>query len=356
MTPPPLTPAPGTDPGARTASPSLWERTTERARLITPGIALSAAAAAVAFAVNQVVPTVSALLIAILIGILLRNATPLPAAVEPGLQVSAKRLLRCGVVLLGLQLVVSDILALGVGMIGVVVAVVVVTLVATLFIGRLLGMTWTQTLLIGCGFSICGAAAVAAVDAVVETEDEEEVVTAIALVVLFGTLAIPLLPLAAHGLGLDPLQTGLWAGASVHEVAQVVAIGGAISSVALSGAVVVKLARVLMLAPLMTVISMWKRRMGSGSTGRKPPIMPLFVAGFIAMVALRWTGLLPAQLLAVAKVVQTGLLAAAMFALGTGVRISMFRRVGVRPFLLALASTGIISIIGLGGVLLTHAA
>ncbi|MDK6419977.1 putative sulfate exporter family transporter, partial [Actinotignum timonense] len=85
-----------------------------------------------------------------------------------------------------------------------------------------------QTLLIACGFSICGAAAVAAVDGVIEAQDREEVVTAIAQVVIFGTLLIPLIPILGTLFGLDPLTTGLWGGAATHEVAQVVAIGGAL--------------------------------------------------------------------------------------------------------------------------------
>jgi len=222
------------------------------------------------------------MLVAIVLGIVVRNVVHLPASVEPGLAFAAKR------VLLGLQLVVGDILALGTGMVLVVVCVVSGGICSTLLIGRWMGISSTQRLLIAGGFSICGAAAVAAVDGVIETEDEEEVVTAVALVVLFGTLAIPLLPLAAGSLGMDPVRTGLWAGASVHEVAQVVAIGAGIGPAALKAAVIVKLARVLLLAPVMAVISVVRRRTAPLSArGHRPPVVPLFVAGFVAMVALR---------------------------------------------------------------------
>ncbi|SPT54188.1 Uncharacterised protein [Actinomyces bovis] len=221
----------------------------------------------------------------------------------------------------------------------------------------------TQTLLIAGGFSICGAAAVAAVDGVIETEDREEVVTAVGLVVIFGTLMIPLVPILGALIGLDPLTTGLWAGASTHEVAQVVAIGGAISEEALAGAVVVKLARVLMLAPVMAAISLWRRgRIASGrgipgtrdEGGALPPIMPLFVFGFICMVALRWTGVVPDQALSVLKVVQSALLASAMFALGAGVRLKDFIKVGPRPFVLAALITLLVASVGLAGVTLAR--
>lgn len=336
------------------------------ARNAAPGLLLCAVAVAVSLGVGMLLPTVSPLLIAIVFGIVLRNVAPLPALVEPGLTFAAKKLLRLGVALLGLQLVLGDILGLGAGMILVVVAIVGIGIVATLVIGRWLGIGFTQRLLIACGFSICGAAAVAAVDGVVETKDEEEVVTAIALVVLFGTLMIPLVPLAVVALGLDEVRGGLWAGGSIHEVAQVVAAGGTIGGAALGLAVIVKLARVLMLAPVMAVISVHRRRQlareaalldASGEPGahvtiKRPPIIPLFVAGFIVMVLVRSVGWLPDPVLDIAKVTQAALLAAAMFALGTGVKFSMFRRVGFRPFALAGCSTLVVASVALAGVLL----
>lgn len=330
-----------------------WGRGLSSVAGVAPGLGLCALAVLVALGVNARFPALSAMLVAIVLGIVVRNVVHLPARVEPGLAFAAKRLLRIGVVLLGLQLVVGDILALGTGMVLVVVCVVSGGICSTLLIGRWMGISSTQRLLIAGGFSICGAAAVAAVDGVIETEDEEEVVTAVALVVLFGTLAIPLLPLAAGSLGMDPVRTGLWAGASVHEVAQVVAIGAGIGPAALKAAVIVKLARVLLLAPVMAVISVVRRRTAPLSArGHRPPVVPLFVAGFVAMVALRSLGIVPGGVLSAAKVVQTGALSAAMFALGCGVRLSMFRHVGPRPLVLATASTAVVGTIGLVGVTL----
>ncbi|MDL9981533.1 YeiH family protein [Microbacterium sp. ASV49] len=330
--------------------------TLARTRSIVPGLAVAGAAAAASFALATVVHGLSALLVAIVLGIAFRNLVRLPPSLEsalaPGLAVAAKRVLRIGVVLLGLQLVLGDILRLGPGMIVVVIAIVGVGILSTLFIGRLLGISPTQRLLIACGFSICGAAAVAAVDGVIETEDDEEVVVAVALVVLFGTLMIPLIPLAGSALGLGELRTGLWAGGSIHEVAQVVAAGSAIGGAGLAAAIVVKLARVLMLAPVLATISLSRRRAMKtmDASGKRPPLVPLFVVGFIAMVLLRSTGLIPAPVVAIAGGVQTALLAAAMFALGAGVRISMFRKVGVKPFVLAACSTAIVASVALAGV------
>jgi uncharacterized integral membrane protein (TIGR00698 family) len=259
------------------------------------------------------------------------------------------------VALLGLQLMLSDILRLGAGMVAVVVAIVCLGIAATMLAGKLLGISWSQRLLIACGFSICGAAAVAAVDGVVSSEDEEEVVTAVALVVIFGTLSIPAISALSSLLGLSSVDAGLWAGGSIHEVAQVVAAAGTIGGAALGVAVVVKLARVLMLAPVMAVLSVRQRRIAGGAADiKRPPLIPLFVLAFVACVVIRSTGVLPAALLGHVKIVQTALLTAAMFALGTGVHVSILKKVGVRPFVLAAASTAWVAVIALTGVLLAN--
>ncbi|MFX4273166.1 YeiH family protein [Propionibacteriaceae bacterium Y1685] len=299
-------------------------------------------------------PSLSPLLVAILLGVVLRNLIRLPDAIEPGLQFAAKRLLRAGVVLLGLQLSLRQVIAMGPGVIVLVMVVVAAGVTVTLWLGGRLGIRFEQRLLIACGFSICGASAVAAAEGVVDAEDEE-VVTAVALVVVFGTVTIPIVPLVGTVLGLSDHQQGVFAGAAIHEVAQVVAAGAAVGGTALTVAVVVKLARVLMLAPVLAVLSARRRavqRTGSheGRTeGRRPPIVPLFVVGFLAAATLRTAEVLPAPVLAAGQTLQTVLLTAAMFALGCGVRINRLRRVGWRPILLAAMSTVLVSGIALGG-------
>lgn len=318
-----------------------------------PGILLSLAVAAVSILASSVLPGVSALVIAIVVGILVANLTALPAALTPGMAFAAKKLLRVGIVLLGLQVALGDLLALGVPMLLVVAVVVTGGIIGTVLIGRALGVEKGLTILVACGFSICGAAAVAAAAGVTDPEEEHEerTITAIALVVLFGTLMIAALPAAAALLQLEPETAGLWAGASIHEVAQVVAAGGALGGAALTAAVIVKLARVLMLAPVMAVLSLQQRREGAAD-GRRPPLVPLFVLGFLAMVLLRSFVPLPAAMLDVGSLAQTALLAAAMFALGTGVKVRNLLQVGSRPFALAALSTLLVATLALVGVLL----
>ena len=131
-----------------------------------------------------------------------------------------------------------------------------------------------------------------------------------------------------------------------------VAAGGALGGgAALTVAVIVKLARVLMLAPVMAALSMQQRRHGARD-GKQPPLVQLFVLGFLAMVLVRSFVPLPEAVLEAGSLLQTLLLAAAMFALGTGVRIALLRQVGVRPFVLAALSTVLVASLALGGVLL----
>lgn len=334
------------------AAPARSPRRVEWLTTLAPGLLIAASATVAVLVIGRFLPMVSPLLIAIVLGAVVSNVHPLPARVKPGMTFSAKKLLRVGVALLGLQLVFSDVVGLGLGMIAVVIAVVVLGIGGTMFVGHLLGVGWTQRFLIACGFSICGAAAVAAVDGVVDA-DEEEVLTAVALVVIFGTAMIPLIPLLSNMIGLTDVQSGLWAGGSIHEVAQVVAAGGAIGGGALAVAVVVKLARVIMLAPVIAVVSARQRRLNRyGDDVRRPPLVPFFVLAFLACIALRSTGAVPDDVLAGAKLAQTALLTAAMFALGAGVNIAALRKVGIRPFLLALISTAWVAGIALTGVLL----
>lgn len=299
-------------------------------------------------------PSLSPLLVAILLGVLARNLFRLPAVLEPGVDFAAKRLLRAGVVLLGLQLSLREVIAMGPGVIVLVMVVVTAGVTVTLWLGGRLGIRFEQRLLIACGFSICGASAVAAAEGVVDAEDEE-VVTAVALVVIFGTVMIPIVPLVGTVLGLSDHQQGVLAGAAIHEVAQVVAAGAAAGGTALTVAVVVKLARVLMLAPVLAVLAARRRasarteRHAADTDNRRPPIVPLFVVWFGAAALMRTVEVLPAPVLVMGQILQTVLLTAAMFALGCGVRINRLRQVGWRPILLAAMSTLLVSGIALGG-------
>lgn len=327
-------------------------------RTYAPGLGVCLIAVAIALGVNHFFTGLSPLIVAIVLGILTTNLVRLPEATSPGITFASKKLLRLGIVFLGLQLVLGDIVSLGAPMLIVIICIVAGGIFGTVLLGKLLKMRPGQTILIACGFSICGAAAVAGVEGVTDS-DEEDVVTAVALVVIFGTLMIPLVPLVGGALGLSAELNGLWAGGSIHEIAQVVAAGGVIGGGALAVAVIVKLARVLMLAPVVAVLSVMQRRRTRSeetATGARPPIVPLFIIAFLALVILRSTVDLPEVVLSSGHFIQTALLAAAMFGLGCGVKVRNLIRVGLRPFALASLSTILVAGIALAGIVLVHPA
>ena len=317
----------------------------------SPGISVCIGGAVAAWLVSGILAGVSPLLVAIVAGALWRNLLPVPITLLSGIAFSSKKLLRTGIILLGLQLSLSSILALGPGVLLVVLLSVSVTFGATLWVGHLLGIGLAQRLLIASGFSICGAAAVAATENATKGK-EEEVATAIGLVVLFGTVMIPLIPFLGGILGLSEETLGMWIGASTHEVAQVVAAGGAVGSGALAVAVTVKLARVLTLAPIIAGISLYFRRKESAKAETRPPLVPLFVVGFVIAMLIRTSGVLPDTALAAAQILQTLLLAAAMFALGLGVHLKGLLRVGGRPVALGLIATLVIMAVSLAGAMI----
>jgi uncharacterized integral membrane protein (TIGR00698 family) len=317
---------------------------------VVPGALAALAVSGACLVLTLALPAAPALLAAIMLGVGARAAHAVPASFEPGLAWVGRRVLRTGVVLLGLQLSARDVFALGPAELGVLVVTVATTFSATLWFGRRLRVGRTLTLLVATGFSICGAAAVAAMSPVADADDDD-VATAVALVTLYGSAAILVVPVIARAAGLSDRTAGLWAGMSIHEVAQVVAAAGAISAAALSVAVVAKLARVVLLAPLVTVVGVVRRRGGAGSRGAHVPVVPLFVVGFLVAVAVRTVGGMPGVAVPVVHAATTLALGAAMVALGTQVHVARLARSGGRAVLLGAVATAVAMTVSLGGLL-----
>ena len=320
-----------------------------------PGLAVAASAALIAWLVHFAVPAVPILTAAVALGIVVGQVPSLQPALSgrlaPGLQVAARRLLRIGIVLLGLKLSLLDIAGLGWVTILTTVAVVVVTFVGTIGLGRALGLPGHQPVLVASGFSICGASAIGAMAATVRAKDEEQAVP-IALVTLCGTLAIAVLPALWHPLGLSAVGFGHWVGAGVHDVGQVIATAQLAGPAALAVAVVVKLTRVLMLAPMVAITAAVERRRAIEPAGPRPAIVPLFIAGFLAAVLLNTFVPLPEWLLVTADQVQTALLATALFALGASIRVAELVHTGWRALVVGLTSWVLVAALAYGAVLL----
>lgn len=318
-----------------------------------PGVAVAIAGVLASVLAHQLVGAVGTLTWAVLLGAAAANAGMLPETARPGLAVATRKLLRLGVVLLGCSLSVVAIARLGVPMVVLVVVTLFTTLLVTNWLGLRLGLGPARSLLIATGFAICGASAVAAMGDNAEAEDDD-IAVAIAMVTICGTVAMVVLPLLQGPLGLSDAQYGAWAGASVHEVGQVVAAAGPAGAAAVGVAVVVKLTRVLLLAPVVAGVGLLRRRRATSSdlAGSQPPLVPLFVVGFLACVALRSTGVLPGSVLSAVGTAQTLVLGAALFAMGTGVHLRSLVRSSGRALVLASASTLVVAGVSLAGVLL----
>lgn len=336
------------------------------ARRLTPGLLRVAAVVAVAYALHALVPALPPLALSVGLGMLTAAVGWWPESAQPGSSFAAKRLLRVGIVVLGFSLSLAQVIDLGVAGMAVVVVVVAVAFASILMVGQLVGVSRDLALLVAAGYSICGVSAIAATEPATDA-DREEVAYAVALVTLCGTLSIVVLPLLGSALGLAAETFGAWAGAAVHDVGQVVATASVGGAVALQAAVVVKLSRVVLLAPLVIGLNLARRRAtrraadtgasagadaqaGAGEAVRQVPLLPLFVAGFIAAVAVRSTGLVPDPVLAALAVADDLLLAAALAALGSGVRWAALRQLGGRPLVLGLVAWALVAGLALLGV------
>lgn len=334
----------------------------QRWQLRLPGLALSAGVAVLALLLgNQPrlhAHGLSALTLAIALGIALGNTVypRLAGRTGAGVGFSKQWLLRAGIVLYGLRLTFQDIGQ--VGLAGALIDVVVVTstlLLASWAGTRLLGLDRSSALLIGAGSAICGAAAVMAAEPVLRAR-AEQVTVAVSTVVVFGTLAMLAYPLLyqfnlGHAwLPVSEHAYGVFAGSTIHEVAQVVAAGGAVSPAAADTAVITKMVRVMLLAPALVAISLLLVRTtpGAAQAPRARIVVPWFAFGFIAVAAFNSLQWLPSALVHRLVQLDTLLLAMAMAALGLTTHVSALRQAGLKPLLLALLLFAWLLLGGLG--------
>lgn len=315
---------------------------------LVPGVAFALAGALLGIALHEVLSLLSALVVAVVIGIVAGNTGLIHPAMQPGLAFAGRNLLRAGVVVVGFRLSAGDLGDLGwPGAIAVMVTVAV-TFVGMRWLGRKLGVPPGLSLLAATGFSICGASAIAAAEPLSDA-DRDEVAYALGLVALCGTLAIFVLPPLGTLFDLSPTLFGKWAGAAVHDVGQVVATASLEGDEALAAAVVVKLTRVVLLAPLLAFVAIGvRRRAGGDPTAKRPPLLPMFVLLFLVAVAIRSTGVLGEAALDHLRTLEGLLLGAGLVALGCGVDVRRLRRLGGRPLVLGMTSWVLMSAVALG--------
>lgn len=322
-----------------------------------PGLALIAAVVAVAFEIHNFQPAISPLALCVAFGFLIANFGSWPAFASEGTALASKKLMRIGVALLGAQVSVVSLKAIGVKGVITVVLVVSFTIFGVLGLSKIFKMSGDLGLLIGVGFGVCGATAVAAIRPQTRAT-QEETSYAIGLISLCGTLSIFLLPFLGHAMGLSDQTFGAWAGAAVHDVGQVIATASVWSDDAVKSAVVIKLARVCLLAPIVLILSIRHRRFltsqgESAQSSAKVPLIPVFVLGFIVIAILQNTLDIPSGLHDGIVLTSKILLGAGLVALGSAVRWKAIRAIGPRPMLMGLIAWVIVGGVALAAVRIT---
>jgi len=318
---------------------------------ILPGLFLTGLIAGLAFALHEIpgVSTFSPMILAIIMGIACHNILGTPRRAKAGVTFTLKRVLRLAIILLGLQLTASQVAEVGGVGIVIIVATLIATFLFTKWLGHIIGVERKLAELIGAGTSICGASAVIATNTVTEAHDED-VAYAVACVTVFGSISMFLYPVLSTPLHLGPHAYGLWAGASIHEIAQVIAAAFQDGRQAGEFGTIAKLSRVMMLAPMVIALDFYtaRRRVAHahGHLRRRPP-MPWFVLGFIAFVAVNSAIAIPGSTKAWIVQVTAFLLSASLAAMGLETDIRKLKAKGVRPLLLGAASWLFISALSL---------
>ena len=310
-----------------------------------PGLALSAVITGAAVWIGNI-PAVagvgmSALTLAILFGMVIGNTIypKLWQSCDGGVLFAKQHLLRLGIILYGFRLTFAQIADVGVSGIIIDALTLCSTFMMACWLGqKVFGLDKHTSWLIGAGSSICGAAAVLATEPVVKAE-ASKVTVAVATVVIFGTLAIfiypAMYPLLAHWF--SPEAYGIYIGSTMHEVAQVVAAGHAVTPETENAAVIAKMLRVMMLAPfLLFMAARVKQLAPAGATEKSKITIPWFAILFIVVTIFNSFHLLPNSVVQMLITLDTILLAMAMAALGVTTHVSALKKAGAKPLMMAL--------------------
>ncbi len=324
----------------------------EKIKRIIPGLLFTAIIAFVSIMIQNIdfVQKLhfSSLIIAILFGIVIKNLLPVPDILHEGIHFSLKKVLRLAIILLGFRLSFMEMTQIGGKGLLLVSIVTTATILFAVWLGKRFGLDKELSILIGAGTGICGASAIAAVAPVVDAE-EKDTTFAIATVTIFGTIAMFLYPILYKLFHIPSIIYAVWAGTSIHEVAQVVAAGFAAGDEAGQFATVVKLSRVLLVIPAAIILgySMMKHSKSKGNEwSTKKITIPWFVFGFGAVVVINSLHVVPQQITNQLITLDGFLLTLAMAGMGLETSIEKMKQVGMKPFYVGLSTSVFISVIG----------
>ncbi|GAB3758080.1 YeiH family protein [Microlunatus parietis] len=311
-----------------------------RGRAVLPGLAVVGAGSVLASLLGGLVPLVGAPVFGLVIGALAGAVVPRlrSASLTPGYGLAGRFLLQAAIVVLGTGLSLRQVITVGRESLPVMIGTLIIALVGGAVLGRLFRLDSETTLLITVGTAICGASAIAATSAVIKPRDRA-IGYAIGTIFTFNVAAVMIFPPLGHLLGLDPAAFGRWSGTAVNDTSSVVATAYAFNPAAGPQALVVKLARSLMIIPIVLVIAVINSRNRSGAerpTGRPQPwrLVPPFLIGFLVAAGLQTLGLIPASWQPALAALGLFLITAALTGIGLSLRLADLRRSGPKPLLL----------------------
>jgi len=321
---------------------------------LAPGLALAGALTLAAWALQALEvrllghAVVEALVLAILLGMIVRSAWTPPARYDPGVKLAAKQVLEAAIVLLGASVDLPLLLRAGAPLVAAIVTVVAVGLAAGYGIGRALGLNPRLATLIATGNAICGNSAIAAVAPVIGAE-KEDVASSIAFTAVLGVIVVLTLPLLIPVLGLDDYQYGALAGMTVYAVPQVIAATFPVGRLSGEVGTLVKLVRVLLLGPVILFFTFRAHKLGEQRL-KVGSVIPWFIAGFLVLATARSLGVIPAEVAGPVREVSRWMTVLAMAALGLGVDVRVLGRVG--PRVVAAVTGSLIVLIALSATLI----
>ena len=311
----------------------------QRTRELMPGFIVSAVVAAAACFLSEHYGA-PVMLFALLLGMGL-NFLADDTKCKAGIEFTARTVLRVGIALLGMRITLSQITALGWQPIALVLTLVAVTITVSIVVAKMLGFERSFGMLTGGATAICGASAALALSAALPNHPQKEIATLFTVIGVsaLSTLAMIVYPMIANWLEFSPQLAGVFLGATIHDVAQVVGAGYSMSTETGDTATVVKLMRVAMLLPVIICAAMFTRMQGAETGGERPPLLPWFAVGFLILACINSTGWVPTIVQGGVNEMSRWALIIAISALGMKTRIKELASVGIKPILFMVSET-----------------
>lgn len=311
----------------------------QKVQALAPGFSISLVAAAAASFLSEHYGA-PVMLFALLLGMGL-SFLSVEGRCKAGIEFTARTVMRIGIALLGMRITLAQITALGWQPIALVITLIIVTISVSIIVAKLIGFQKLFGMLTGGATAICGASAALALSVALPNHPQKEKATLFTVIGVsaLSTIAMIVYPMIAEWLALSPTEAGVFLGATIHDVAQVVGAGYSMSTETGDTATVVKLMRVAMLLPVIICAAMITRMQGVESTGPRPPLLPWFAVGFLILACVNSTGWVPVVVQGGMNELSRWCLIISISALGMKTQFKELATVGIKPILLMVGES-----------------